>query len=104
MWSYDDIASILTRTLGRKITHVNMDEKDIVKGMVDGGVEEDLANVLVELDIAVKKGEEATLGGDLKLILGRRGKGLIEYLEECARSGIWDTKGDVERGDTRFSE
>ncbi|KAB8295726.1 hypothetical protein EYC80_008551 [Monilinia laxa] len=104
LWSYDDIASTLTRILGRKITHVNMEEKDIVRGMVDEGVEEDLANVLVELDIAVKKGEEAQLGGDLELIIGRRGKGLIEYLEECARSGIWDTKGDVERGNTKFSE
>ncbi|RAL68782.1 hypothetical protein DID88_007473 [Monilinia fructigena] len=104
LWSYDDIASILTRILGRRITHVNMEEKDIVKGMVDGGVEEDLANVLVELDIAVKKGEEAELGGDLELIIGRRRKGLIEYLEECARSEIWDIRGDVEKGNTKFSE
>ncbi|QSZ30475.1 hypothetical protein DSL72_000029 [Monilinia vaccinii-corymbosi] len=98
LWSYDDVASILTERLGREIKHVDMGEEDIVRGMVEGGVEEDLAKVLVELEIAVERGEEAKLGGDLELIIGRRGRGLREYVDECARSGVWE-KGGVKIGE-----
>lgn len=69
-----------------------MDEEDIVRGMVEGGVEENLANVLEELDTAVKRGEEARLGGDLECVVGESGEEFEEYVEECARSGIWDVK------------
>lgn len=101
LWSYDDVASLLTKTLGRKINHVDVNEEKILMGLVEGGVEEDLANVLVELDTAVKRGEEAKLGGDLDWVIGRRGRGVREYVEECVRNGVWDVKEWGEDGETR---
>lgn len=86
------MATLLTEVLGRKISHVNVDEEDIVRGMVEGGVEENLANVLGELDTAVERGEEARVGGDLEYVVGEIGGEFEEYVEECVRSGIWDAK------------
>ncbi|TGO08504.1 hypothetical protein BTUL_0205g00040 [Botrytis tulipae] len=90
LWSYDDIAALLTELLGREIRHLVVGEEEIVKGMVEGGVEEGLAGVLGELDGAVGRGEEAWLGGDLEAVIGRRGKGVREFVEGCVRGGVWD--------------
>ncbi|TGO82573.1 hypothetical protein BPOR_0802g00010 [Botrytis porri] len=91
LWSYDEIAA-LTDVLEREIIHVDVEEEEIVKGMVDGGVEEGLAGVLGELDSAVKRGEEAWLGGDLEGIIGRRAKGVREFVEGCRKGGVWDVR------------
>ncbi|KAF7949143.1 hypothetical protein EAE96_008312 [Botrytis aclada] len=90
LWSYDDIAALLTGILGRKISHVGVEEEEIVKGMVEGGVEEGLAGVLGELEIAVRRGEEAWLGGDLEGVIGGRGRSVREFVEECGRCGVWN--------------
>ncbi|KAF7930110.1 hypothetical protein EAE99_004303 [Botrytis elliptica] len=90
LWSYDDIAALLTEMLGRGISHVGVEEEEIIKGMLEGGVEEGLAGVLGELDGAVRRGEEAWLGGDLEGVIGGRGRGVREFVEGCVRSGVWD--------------
>ncbi|KAM0156086.1 hypothetical protein ACHAQE_006539 [Botrytis cinerea] len=90
LWAYDDVALLLTELLGRKISHVHVREEEIVKGMVEGGVEDGLARVLGELDGAVRRGEEAWLGGDLEAVIGGRGRGVRGFVEECVRGRVWD--------------
>ncbi|KAI9645712.1 hypothetical protein NHQ30_005144 [Ciborinia camelliae] len=87
LWSYDEVARLLTKRLGREIKHVNMEEREVVKGMVEGGVEEELAIVLVELDCAVERGEEALLGGDLEWVIGGRRGGLLIMLKSVWGEG-----------------
>ncbi|KAF7948485.1 uncharacterized protein EAE97_003896 [Botrytis byssoidea] len=95
LWSCDDLAALLTELLGREIRHLVVGEEEIVKGMVEGGVEEGLAGVLGELDGAVRRGEEAWLGGDLEAVLGGRARGMREFVEGCVRGGVWDGRFGV---------
>ncbi|TGO54418.1 hypothetical protein BCON_0107g00040 [Botryotinia convoluta] len=106
LWSYDDIAALLTEMLGREIIHVGVEEGEIVKGMVEGVVEGGLAGVLGELEGAVRRGEEAWLGGDLEGVIGGRGRGVREFVEGWGMFGVgnWRERGEGEGGEGMMSD
>lgn len=48
LWSYGDVAGLLSKELGRTITHVCISEKELADGMRSFGVEERYAGMLAE--------------------------------------------------------
>jgi len=83
------IARMIGKKLGREIKHENVDEEEIAKGMVEGGLEEGYANILAELDRAIRNGDEEKLGveGDLDVVLERKGKSVGMWLDDAVENG-----------------
>jgi len=87
--SFDDIAKMIGKKLEREIKHENVDEEEIAKGMIEGGLEEEYASILAELDGAIRNGDEERLGvgGDLDVVLERKGKSVGMWLDDAVEDG-----------------
>lgn len=92
LFSYDEVASLLSEKLGRKITHVVISEEDMVKAMTGYGMGEDYARMLAGLDTAIREGKEDRLNGVVKEVTGKEPKRLEVFVDECVGRGIWVKK------------
>ncbi|KAH8663397.1 fungal-specific transcription factor domain-containing protein [Tricladium varicosporioides] len=89
LWSYDDVAQMLTKKLGREVSHVNISEAQLAEGMAGFGIAPEYARMLAELDTYIKEGKEANLNGDVEKVTGRQPKKLETFLDECIAKGVW---------------
>lgn len=83
------VAAILTRKLGRKITHVNISEDELAAGMTSFGIPDDYARLLAQLDTAVKKGAEERLNSVVLDVTGRHPRSFQDFVVECIENGVW---------------
>jgi len=91
LWSYDEVAELFTKKLGRKITHVKISEEEYAKDMANF-MPEDYAKMLAELETVIKNGGEERLNDVVLNVTGREPKRLEDFVDECAKKGIWDKK------------
>jgi hypothetical protein len=66
-----DIANILSKTTGKKITYVNVSDDDARKEMKDNGMQEWTINALIELSNFQKAGKASVVTSDVKRVTGR---------------------------------
>ncbi|KAK0230275.1 hypothetical protein IW262DRAFT_388800 [Armillaria fumosa] len=70
--SYDEVAEILTRTLGRKITHVKLTQLELANLFTEvTGMPKEYADMLALMDVQIAKGVEETLDDTVLRITGR---------------------------------
>jgi uncharacterized protein YbjT (DUF2867 family) len=67
-----DIANILSKTTGRKITYVNISDDDARKGMKENGMQEWTINALMELYNFQKAGKASHVSLDVERITNRK--------------------------------
>lgn len=92
LFSYDEIAEMFTRALGRKITHLKITEEQLSAGMEKWGVPADYGKMLAGLDTVIKEGKESRLNDVVLKVTGRPPKKFEVYLGECVARGVWDKK------------
>ncbi|KAG1729588.1 ergot alkaloid A [Suillus lakei] len=92
LFSYDEIAEIFTKALGRTITHVKITEDQLAAGMEQWGILPDYARMLAGLDTAIKDGKENRLNDVVLKVTGHPPKKFEVYLGECTARGVWDKK------------
>jgi len=86
--SYDDVAEILTKALGRRISHVRISEEEVASDLQSaGGLELGYARMLAALDTAVANGIEQRLNDKVWQITGRSPKAFKEFVE--ANKAVW---------------
>lgn len=91
LFSYDEVAELFTKVLGRKITHVKITEEQAAAAMKQF-MPADYAKMLAALDTAIKEGKENRLNDTVLKVTGRPPKKLEVYLGECMARGVWDKK------------
>jgi len=91
LFSYDEIAELFTKALGRKITHVKITEEQEAAAM-EQFMPGDYARMLAALDTAIKEGKESRLNDTVLKVTGRPPKKFEVYLGECMARGVWDKK------------
>jgi uncharacterized protein YbjT (DUF2867 family) len=67
-----DIANILSKTTGRKITYVNISDDDARKGMKENGMQEWTINALMELYNFQKAGKASNVSLDVERVTNRK--------------------------------
>lgn len=92
LYSYDDVASLLSTKLERKIHHTKVTENELAQGMKGAGIPEEYAGMLAAMDTAISAGKEERMNNLVGEITGKKPKTLVEYVDECIERGVWTQK------------
>ncbi len=87
-FTYDEIAGELSNVLGRTITHVSLPPDDLKAGMLAGGMPEELADRMLDLERYFREDRASAISGDVKLVTGSSPRRLKDYLRETAATGV----------------
>ena len=89
-FTYDEIAGELTAALGRTITHVSLPPSDLKAGMLAGGMPEELADRMLDLERYFREDCASGISEDIKLATGSSPRSFQDYVRETAATGVLD--------------
>jgi uncharacterized protein YbjT (DUF2867 family) len=81
-----DIANILSKTIGRKITYVNISDDDARKGMKENGMQEWTINALMELYNFQKVGKASRVSLDVERVTNRKPISFEQFAKDYSES------------------
>jgi predicted phage-related endonuclease len=84
---HTQIASILSDVLGRKITHVKLDEQGRIDGLVQAGVSDYFAKFMTRLELLASDDFEKATGDVVQRLTGHPPKSFKEFAEE--NKSVW---------------
>ncbi|KAI0181112.1 NAD(P)-binding protein [Hypoxylon sp. FL1284] len=87
--TYDQVAEILSKILGRKIEHVKLDETARIQGLVQAGVSDYLARFLTRIELLASEDLEKATGDAVEKITGHLPKSFGTFAEE--NKAVWMT-------------
>lgn len=82
--SNDQVAAILSKVAGRKITYVNVSDEDARQGMKDAGMPEWLINALMELYSTNKAGYTAAVSAVVEQVTGKKPISFAQFAKDYA--------------------
>ncbi|MFT3772604.1 MAG: hypothetical protein QM820_45010 [Minicystis sp.] len=83
--SYDDVARLLGRALGRDLRHVRVDEAEAKRRLVEQGIPDAYAALLVALDVAIRGGAEDRITDAVLRVTGRPPRRFADFLSATGR-------------------
>lgn len=81
------LADILSDILGRKITHIELTEKELAERHMKHGLENMYAEMLASLDTMVKDGQQEIENNVVEMVAGRPPKTFRMFAEE--KKSVW---------------
>ena len=90
--TYDQVAEELSTALGRTISYVSLSPSDLKGAMVGGGMPEELADRLLDLERYFREGHASGVSNDVKFVTGKNPGNFRNYIKEIAATGILDEK------------
>ncbi|HKA17038.1 MAG TPA: SDR family oxidoreductase [Blastocatellia bacterium] len=84
--TYDDIATELTKVLGRTISHINLSPSDLKNGMIAAGTPEWFTDMLLDLERYYREQRASIITGDIKKVTGRDPIKFEQYARDYATS------------------
>jgi len=84
---YDDVAQILSRTLGREIKHKKLTVQELADRFKARGLPPAFASMLASLDGGIANGDEDRLDGAVERVLGRKLVRFEDYAESV--KDVW---------------
>jgi uncharacterized protein YbjT (DUF2867 family) len=87
--THDQLAGILTETLGRTITHIDLGPDDYLQGMLASGMPAELAERMLDLERYIREGRPGEVTGDIAAVIGRAPRSFGEFARETAATGVW---------------
>ena len=84
--SYYQVAEILSREVGKKISYVNISDEDARKGMKDAGADEWTINSMIELFGIIRAGYAAEVSPTVEQITGNRPISFSRFAKDNATS------------------
>lgn len=92
--TYDELASELSKALGRPISHINLSPSDLKSGMLAEGMPEAIADQMLDLERYFREGRASRITDDIKQVTGREPRRFAEYVRETAATGVWDVEAE----------
>ena len=92
-FTYDEIAGELSAVLGRTITHVSLPPSDLKAAMLAGGMPEELADRMLDLERYFREDSASGVSEDFKLATGNSPRNFQDFIQESAATGILDASG-----------
>ncbi len=90
--TYDELASELSKTLGRPINHISLSPGDLKSGMLAEGVPEMICDQMLDLERYFREGRASGITTDIKQVTGREPRRFADYVRETAATGVWDVE------------
>ncbi|KAK7436489.1 hypothetical protein CaCOL14_003783 [Colletotrichum acutatum] len=90
--SYGDIAEILSKTLGREITHKDLSVDELVDYYVRQGLPTHIAEMLGNADMAIRNGSENRMNSVVVDLTGKRPARFCDFAEKNKR--LWAQKSE----------
>jgi uncharacterized protein YbjT (DUF2867 family) len=87
--SYDELASEMSKVLGRTISHVSLPPSDLKQGMLAQGMPEELADRMLDLERYFREERASRITNDIKQVIGRDPRQFAQYVREAVTSGVW---------------
>ena len=82
--TYDELASELSKVLGRPISHINLSPSDLKNGMLAGGMPEEIADRMLDLERYYREDQASRITDDIKQVTGRNPRRFAQYARDCA--------------------
>ncbi len=92
--TYDELASELSKALGRLIRHINLPPADLKGGMLAEGMPEAISDRMLDLERYLGEGRASRITNDIKQVTGREPRRFAEYVKETAATGVWDVEAE----------
>jgi uncharacterized protein YbjT (DUF2867 family) len=92
--TYDELASELSKALGRPISHINLSPSDLKGGMLAAGMPEAIADRLLDLERFFREDGASFITHDIEQVTGREPTRFAEYVRETAATGVWDVEAE----------
>lgn len=70
-WTFAELAGEITRQTGTQVTYQQKDDAELGAILSSAGLPEAFADVLIDVDHGIERGELATTSGDLSQLIGR---------------------------------
>ncbi len=80
-FTYDELASKLSRLLGRHINHINLPPSDLKKAMLAEGVPVEIADRMLDLERYFHEGHASPISNDIRQVTGQKPGGIEEFLQ-----------------------
>lgn len=80
----------MTEILGRKITHIDLTEDELVSGFKKKDMPEDYARLLARADRSIKAGEEERLDDAVRRVTGKDPRRFKDFAGSV--KGVWMPK------------
>ena len=87
--TYDELATELSKVLGRPISHVSLSPSDLKNGMLAEGMPEELADRMLDLERYFREDRASRITNDIKQVTGRDPRRFAQYVREAAATGVW---------------
>ena len=84
--TYADIATELSKVLGRSIRHISLSPSDLKNGMLAEGMPEEIADRMLDLERYFRADQASRISDDIKQVTGREPIRFAQYARECASS------------------
>lgn len=85
--TYEKISGELSDALGRSIMHVSLPSTDLKQGMLAGGMTEELADRMLDLERYFREGLASNISDDIKLVTGNNPRRFQNFLREAVATG-----------------
>ena len=94
--TYDELASELSKVLGRPISHINLSPSDLKGGMIAEEMPKAIVDRMLDLERYFREGRASRITNDIEQVTGREPRRFAEYIRETAATGVWDVEvGEV---------
>lgn len=90
--TFEDIATELTRAIGRTITYIPVQDAEYRKAMIGYGVPQEVIEMLSHLFVEVLDGRNAYLTNGVERALGRAPRDFADYARDTAATGVWSPR------------
>lgn len=87
--SYDQVAHLLSETLGRDVVHRRLSEAELAKRHEQQGLPPEYAPVLAAMDTAISLGAEDRVTNEVQSITGRGPSSFLAFAN--AAREVWNT-------------
>lgn len=84
--TYDELASDLSKALGRTIRHVSLPPSDLKQAMLADGMPEEIADRMLDLERYFRDDKASRITNDIKQLTGREPTSFSQYARDFAPS------------------
>ena len=82
--TYDQLASELSKAVGRPIRHVSIPPEDLERAMLGEGLPEEIADRLLDLERYYRENRASRVTNDIMQVTGRKPRPFAQYARDCA--------------------
>jgi uncharacterized protein YbjT (DUF2867 family) len=84
--NYDELATELSKVLGRRISHISLPPADLRSGMLAEGMPDEIVDRMLDLERYFREGQASRITNDIKQVTGRDPGRFAAYARTCAPS------------------